>query len=227
MNRRELLLGGAALVGLAGCAQRAPSSVRAAGARFGEPQSLPPPVLDGPLTLERAIAARRSVREYRPDPLPIATIGQLLWAAQGVTSSDGKRAAPSAGAIYPLDIYVVTVSQVIHYLPDGHRIQTRAVADLRPRLRDAAFGQEPVATAPAIVVVAARANRTRAKYGARAATYIALEAGHAAQNMLLVAVAHGLSAVPIGSISSAECASVLALPPESLVYYLIPVGRRA
>jgi len=67
------------------------------------------------------------IRCTRPDPLPMATIGQLLWAGQGITGTDGKRAAPSADALYPLELYVVTPRQVMHYLPDGHRAETRDV----------------------------------------------------------------------------------------------------
>ena len=102
---------------------------------------LPPPEVTGTISLEKAIGKRRSRRAFRPDPPPVATIGQLLWAGQGVTSPDGKRAAPSAGALYPLELYAVTSQQVMHYLPDGHRAETRAVSDLRPELKDAALGQ--------------------------------------------------------------------------------------
>lgn len=110
MNRRDLLFCLAAAAGLSGCAQRAPSWVREGSARYGKPRALPPPMLDGAVSLERALALRRSIREFRQDPLPVATVGQLLWAGQGVTSADEKRTAPSAGALYQL--YVVTPSQV-------------------------------------------------------------------------------------------------------------------
>lgn len=226
MNRRDLLLCLAAAAGLAGCAGRAPSSIRAGSARYGEPTALPAPVTDGPVSLERAIRLRRSVREYRPDALPIATIGQLLWAGQGITSADGKRAAPSAGALYPLELYAVSPSQVIHYLPDGHRIEARATTDLRRELRTAAFGQAHVAAAPVVIVVAALADRTRRKYGSRASAFVEREAGHAAQNILLAGAALGLAAVPVGSVDTARCADALALPSGQHVLYLIPVGVR-
>jgi SagB-type dehydrogenase family enzyme len=191
MNRRDLLLCLAAAASVAGCAGRAPSWIREGSAQYAKPTALPAPVTDGPVSLERAIGLRRSVREYRSDPLPVATIGQLRWAGQGITSADGKRAAPSAGALYPLELYVVSRSQVSHYLPDGHRIEVRATADLRGQLRAAAYGQAHVAAAPVVIVVAALADRTRRKYGPRASAFVEREAGHAAQNILLMGAALG------------------------------------
>jgi SagB-type dehydrogenase family enzyme len=196
-------------------------------ARYGRPVALPAPVTDGAVSLERAIALRRSVREYAAEPLPLATLGQLLWAGQGVTSADGRRAAPSAGALYPLELYVVTPTQVLHYLPAGHRVEARATPDLRPDLRAAAFGQQPVAAAPQIVVVAGVAARTTRKYGARGQAYVEREAGHAAENLVLQAAALGVAAVTIGSLDPEGAARVLILPPGEQVLYLIPVGPAA
>ena len=224
MKRRELLAGLAAAALAGGCASQAPGWVRARRARYGSPVALPPPAAVGTISLEQAIGRRRSRRAFRPDPLPIATIGQLLWAGQGVTGLDGKRAAPSAGALYPLELYAVTPGQILHYLPDGHRAQTRAVPDLRPGLKAAAFGQPHVAAAPVIIVVAAVPGRTQRKYGARAEAFVLLEAGHAAQNILLEATAHGLAAVPVGSFHPSKAATALALPAGQAVLYLIPVG---
>ena len=175
MKRRELLTGLAAAALAGGCASQAPGWVRAGRARYGRPVALPPPAATGTISLEQAIGRRRSRRAFRPDPLPVATIGQLLWAGQGVTSPDGKRAAPSAGALYPLELYVVTASQVLRYLPDGHRAETRAVPDLRPGLTAAAFGQPHVGAAPAIIIVAAVPARTQRKYGTRAEAFAQLE----------------------------------------------------
>jgi SagB-type dehydrogenase family enzyme len=227
MNRRELLLGVAAAAGLSACARRAPTAVRTADARYAEPVALPAPVTDSGIALERALAVRRSRREYRDTPLSLGTLGQLLWAAQGVSSSDGLRTAPSAGARYPLELYVVTADRVIHYLPTGHRAEIRTTPDLRPELRDAAFGQEHVGAAPAVIVVAAVVERTRRKYGARAEAFVDREAGHAAQNLLLQATVRGLAAVPVGSVDPSRAATVLALPADQDVRYLIPVGEPA
>jgi SagB-type dehydrogenase family enzyme len=227
MNRRDVLICLAAAAGLSGCARRAPSWVHAASARYAAPTALPAPVLDGGMALTRAIALRRSVRDFGSTTPPLATIGQLLWAGQGLTSTDGKRAAPSAGALYPLELYVVTATQLMHYLPSGHRVEIRSAPDLRPELRTSAFGQEAVAAAPVVLVVAADAERTRRKYGNRATAFVDREAGHAAQNILLQAVAHGLGAVPIGSVDPARAAAVLGLPAGQDVRYLIPVGAPA
>ena len=224
MKRRELLTGLAAAAVAGGCASQAPSWVRADQARYHRPVALPPPALASTISLEQAIARRRSQRDFRPVPLPLATLGQLLWAGQGVTSPDGKRAAPSAGALYPLELYVVTSGQVMHYLPDGHRAETRAVPDLRAGLEAAAFGQPSVGAAPAVIVVAAVPGRTRRKYGTRAETFVDREAGHATQNILLQAAARGLAAVPVGSLDPSRAAATLALPPGQIVLYFIPVG---
>jgi SagB-type dehydrogenase family enzyme len=224
MKRRDLLIGLAATVVAGGCAPHAPSWIRATNACYSRQIALPAPVLDGAISLEQAIHRRRSARAFRPEPLPLAAIGQLLWAGQGITSPDGKRAAPSAGALYPLELYVVTPSQVMHYLPHGHRVETRDSADLRPQLRTDAFGQGPVGAAPVVVAVAAAPDRTRHKYGARAEAFVEREAGHAAQNILLEATAHGLAAVPIGSLDPSRAAITLALPADQTVLYLIPVG---
>jgi SagB-type dehydrogenase family enzyme len=226
MKRRELLLGLAA-AGLAGCAGRAPKWTTGPGAHYGAPTPLPAPAQDGSVSLERAIMLRRSVRTFAPNPLPQAIIGQLLWAGQGITDPRGKRAAPSAGALYPVQLYVVTSTQVMHYLPDGHRVETRTTPDLRPELRTAALDQNSVGAAPAVIVIAAQPDRTRHRYGSFADAFVDLEVGHVAQNILLTAAAHDLAAVPVGSMDTARCARALALAPGQDVHYLIPVGRRA
>lgn len=224
MKRRDLLIGLAALPLAGGCAAHAPAWVRSATGRFTREIPLPAPVLGG-RSLDGVLRARRSVRSYRPEPLRFTTIAQLLWAGQGVTSSDGKRTAPSAGALYPLELYVVTAQQLMHYLPDANRVETRDVADLRPRLQDAAEGQDAIGAAPAVIVMAAVPERTRSRYGTRATSFVDREAGHAAQNILLEATALGLAAVPIGSVDPVGAAEVLGLPPDHVVLYAIPVGR--
>ena len=219
------MLTGLALAVLAtGCGEEVPLRVQGRHARYGKPVALPTPVTDGSMSLEQAIERRRSQRSFRPDPLPVATIGQLLWAGQGITSADGKRAAPSAGALYPLELYVVTPTEVMHYLPRGHQVEIRAGPGLRAALEAAALGQAPVGAAPDIIVVAAAPGRTQRKYGTRAGAFVELEAGHAAQNILLEATAHGLAAVPVGSLDSPRAAAALALPADQTVLYLIPVG---
>jgi SagB-type dehydrogenase family enzyme len=188
---------------------------------------LPTPRTDGDVSLEEALLERRSVRDFTPEELTLEEISQLLWAAQGVTASWGGRTAPSAGALYPLEVYAATPDGLSHYLPDGHRAEIVSTADLRGALSRAAGGQAAVADAPVVFVVAAVPARTEAKYGERAERYVQLEAGHVAQNMLLQAVALGLGGVPIGAFADEEVARLLGLAPGEVPLYLIPVGHPA
>jgi SagB-type dehydrogenase family enzyme len=187
---------------------------------------LPTPQLKGTLTLEETLARRRSVREFKGEPLTLAELGQLLWAAQGVTNQYGFRTAPSAGALYPLEVYAVTHEGVYHYEPQGHWLTVHLAGDLRPALYEAALRQDPVLNAPVVFVITAVYGRTAAKYGAeRSPRYVHLEAGHAAQNVLLQAVALNLGAVPIGAFYDERVREVLKLPSDQQPLYLIPVGR--
>lgn len=189
---------------------------------------LPPPRTDGSMSLEEALAGRRSVRAFAPRPLSTAQIGQLLWAAQGVTDSQGHRTAPSAGACYPLELYAVSVQGMLRYLPDEHALAPVSGDDLRPALRAAALGQAAVGSAPLVAVIVAVPSRTAGRYGeARATRYVQLEAGHAAQNLLLEAVVLGLGAVPIGAFDDAAVSVALRLPADRMPLYLVPVGYPA
>ncbi len=193
----------------------------------GRAVELPAPRTDGPMSLERALAERRSVRDFTDERLTLEELAQLLWAAQGITADWGGRTAPSAGALYPLEVYAVTPGGLYHYLPDGHRADVLRADDLRRPLAAAALGQSAVAEAPAVLVIAAVFRRTEVKYGERAERYVHLEAGHAAQNVLLQAVALGLGGVPIGAFSDREVQRVLGLPADHEPLYLIPVGHPA
>lgn len=212
---------------VAGCVHQAPPEVLETRSRFTNQIALPPPDTRGSMPLDQAIAQRRSVREFRDEPVSLELIGQLLWAAQGVTDPSGKRAAPSAGAVYPLELYVVTPDQVLHYLPAGHRAEVAAAPDHRPALERAAHGQTAVGSAPAVVVVAAVPERTRAKYGAQADDFVNREAGHATENLLLEATSRGLGAVTIGAFDGPGVATELVLPPDEEVLGLVPIGYPA
>ncbi len=188
--------------------------------------ALPAPQLKGRLTLEEALAQRRSVREFADAPLTLTELGQLLWAAQGTTHPAGLRTAPSAGALYPLQVYAVTREAVYHYLPQGHQMTTHVRGDVRSALHAAALRQDSVLQAPATMVIAAVYARTAQKYGEeRSPRYVHLEAGHAAQNVLLQAVALGLGAVPIGAFEDDRVRQVLTLPSDQQPLYLIPIGH--
>jgi SagB-type dehydrogenase family enzyme len=208
---------------------RATDGVSDGGARSGSSEFivLPAPRTDGEISVEAALASRRSIRSYAPDRLTVEETGQLLWAAQGLTASWGGRTAPSAGGLYPLELYVASASGLWHYVPDGHRAEVLSDEDLRPALRDAALGQDPVAAAPAVFILTAVPQRTATKYGSRAERYVDLEAGHAAQNLVLQATAMGLGGVTVGAFSDGEVADLLDLPRGQLPLYLIPVGHPA
>jgi SagB-type dehydrogenase family enzyme len=227
MGARHLLAAAFAATLVAGCVRAAPEERLSERFTFKEVTALPAPRTSGAMSLEEAIAARRSGRDFRPEPLPLWLVGQLLWAAQGVTGSSGKRAAPSAGALYPLEVYVVEPSAVLHYLPQGHRIERRADVDRRGELQTAAFGQSFVASAPIVIVIAAVFERTRHKYGAVADDLVNREAGHAAENLLLEATAQRLAAVPVGGFDPRAVELAVALPPGCDALYLIPVGYAA
>jgi SagB-type dehydrogenase family enzyme len=182
--------------------------------------------LKGTLTLEEALAQRRSIRSFDDQLLTRAELGQLLWAAQGITSPSGLRTAPSAGALYPLEVYAVTPDGAYRYQPQGHQLVLQVQGDVRSALAAAALSQSSVSDAPTVIVIAAVYARTAQKYGQeRSPRYVHLEAGHAAQNVLLQAVALGLGAVPIGAFYDEQVKEVLRLPADQQPLYLIPVGH--
>ena len=206
-------------------------------AMLSSPAAAAPPVpdlpaarLDGPLALEAALARRRSQRSFGAAPLALPEAGQLLWAAQGVTDGEGRRTAPSAGATYPLVLYLVAgrvdglAAGVYRYRPQGHALVMVAAGDVRNDLAAAARGQAWVADAPALVVIAAEASRTRARYAARADRYVAIEAGAAAQNMLLQAVALGLGATLVGAFDDALLRSAVPFAEAQQPLALVALG---
>lgn len=191
----------------------------------GQADPLPPPRLKGTITLEETLAARRSIREYASKPLTWEEIGQLLWSTQGITRDWGGRTAPSAGALYPLETYVVTAKGIHHYQPAGHQTTLTPKLGLMQKLWEAGLKQDWIRQAPAVFVVAAVYERTAGKYGERAARYVHMEAGHAAENLLLQAVALDLGGVVIGAFYDARIQTALDLPQDHEPLYLIPVGH--
>jgi SagB-type dehydrogenase family enzyme len=192
---------------------------------------LPEPVQDGKTSIEKAIRNRRSVRSFRDSPLTLAQVSQLLWAAQGITSQQGLRAAPSAGALYPLEIYLVAGNVdalpdgVYHYRPMNHEVVRVMAGDRRSELCAAALGQPSVRNAAAVIVIAAVYERTTVKYGARGIQYVHMETGHAAQNVSLQAVPLNLGTVIVGAFQDAEVRKVLKMPAGDQPLYIMPVGR--
>jgi SagB-type dehydrogenase family enzyme len=228
---REILLGLAC--SLLGC--REPTArldpehlAPAAGSAPAAQIALPPPATSGARSFEEVLASRRSVRSFDPRPLPIGVLGQLAWAAQGVTDrAEGLRTAPSAGALYPLEVYFVTATGTLHYLPEAHRFEPKSHRDLRPALATAALSQEALKLAPCDVVITSVTDRTRKKYHDRSVRYVAIEAGHVGQNLLLQATASGLHGVPIGAFDDRAVRDLLALADGEDPVYLLALGYPA
>ncbi len=186
--------------------------------------TLPKPNQDGSMPLERAIAARRSRRDFLPRPLTLEQIGQLTWAAQGQDASSRYRTVPSAGATYPLELFVATSDGFFRYLPAKHALEKLTDQDLRAALASAAWGQGFVEAAPLTLVFAAQFPRTTKRYGQRGVRYVYMEAGHAAQNVHLQAEALGLGSVAVGAFDDASVSEVLSLPDYLEPLYLVVVG---
>ncbi len=163
------------------------------------------------------------------EKISIRELSQLLWAAQGITAKWGGRTVPSAGATYPLEIYVAVGNVeylepgVYHYIPGNHKIEKLISQDIRDKLCRAAFGQKSIEKAPATIVIAAEFSRTRKRYGERATRYVYMEAGHAGQNLYLQAEALGLGTVAIGAFDDNQVKGILKIKED--VLYLMPVGK--
>lgn len=194
---------------------------------------LPAPSWVGTLSLEEALSQRRSVREYAKDPLSLKDVSQLLWAAQGVTGMTGLRTAPSAGALYPLEVLLVAgdvdglIPGVYHYVPGPHEVRMIRQGDVRNEIAIAGLNQSALREAPATIVIAGVFSRTTSKYGERGIQYVWMEAGHASQNVYLQAEALGLGTVAIGAFSDDQVRQILLLDTFEEPLYLMPVGHPA
>jgi len=195
---------------------------------------LPKPSLKGGMSVEEAIGRRRSRRGFRDEPLSLQQVGQLLWCAQGITGPHGrKRAAPSAGATYPMELFVAVgkgtagelPAGIYHYLPAEHALERTFEGDARGRIAAAALGQDFLAEAPLDILMAADYGRTGERYGGRGPRYVHMEAGHISQNVYLQAEALGLGTVAVGAFDDARMAEVFRLPDRLKPLYLMPVGR--
>lgn len=198
----------------------------------GEIVKLPEPSHDGDVSLEKAVAERRSVRSYREEPLTLEQVSQLLWSAQGITEENrGLRTVPSAGALYPLTVYAVagevTDLEVgfYEYLPHQNELRLLSLGDLRKDLYEAALNQSAVRDAPLVMVISANYQKTTGNYGDRGIRYVHMEAGHAGQNVYLQGVSLGIKGVVIGAFEDEQVREVLNLSPEEDPLYLIPLGK--
>lgn len=188
--------------------------------------ALPKPDIKGRVSLEQTIAKRRSVRIFSSKSLTLKQISQLLWAAQGVTEKNySLRSVPSAGALYPLELYIITPEGLMHYQPDGHLLETISKEDLRINLSKASLGQSPVVNAAMDIVICAVYERVTRKYSDRGIRYVHMEAGHAAQNIHLMAVSLGLGSVSIGAFNDSDVQKLLKLDANVKPVYIIPIGN--
>ncbi len=191
---------------------------------------LPDPQEDGGLSLEKTLAGRRSVRSYKNDSLSLTQLGQLLWAAQGQTHPRGFRTAPSAGATYPLELYVAVghveglAPGVYRYTSKDHALILCKDVDVRSDMARASYGQSWVAGAPVLFIITADYKRTTGRYGTRGGVYVAIEAGCASQNIALEAVAGGLGSVIVGAFDDAGVKAAAGLPAEEEPLLYMPVG---
>ncbi len=233
MKRNLLLL--LAVLALASCTNATPAATPtpAPGAPDYEIVALPEVRLTGNVSLEETLLNRRSSRQYTDEALTLEEVSQLLWAAQGITAEWGGRTAPSAGALYPLEVYLVAGSVddlapgVYLYEPDDHELVKVRDEDVREELADAALGQTPVRDGAIDIVISAVYERTMRKYGERGVMYVHMEAGHAAQNIYLQATALDLGTVTIGAFVDELVKEILSMPEDEAPLYIIPVGRKA
>ncbi len=214
---------------------------------------LPQPVTTGTTPLEETLERRRSVRSFSPEPVSLEEVSQLLWAAQGITGPQKERTAPSAGATFPIEIYVVAGAVqgiprgIFKYHPLGHRLErvepvapvgpkdgieggadsshTDARTDVRPELVRATGNQEFIGVAPLVIAVAAVRVRTRNLYGERAVRYVDMEAGAVLQNAALQGVALGLGSVVVGAFKDEEVKQILGIEGQERFLAMLVVGR--
>ena len=193
---------------------------------------LPEPKHDSDVSIEETLVRRRSIRDYTHEPLTLEEVSQLLWAGQGITSDWGGRTAPSAGALYPIELYVIVgdvknlAAGLYKYKPERHELVMVLEGDIRSRLADAALGQSPVKHGVVDIVLTSVNHRTTRKYGDRGIKYVLIEIGHAGQNICLQATALELGSVMIGAFHDEEVSSLLKLPREETPLYIIPIGRQ-
>jgi SagB-type dehydrogenase family enzyme len=227
LNRRDMCALATATVAIGGLTTACRGGAVAAPRPPGSIVELPAPGSTGTVTLAQALRARRSVRAFTRQTLDIVQVGGLMWATQGVTHDGDRRTAPSAGALYPLELYAVDVEHVLHYLPAGHRAERWASSTARRGLIESVTSHDAIRSAPVAFVITAVVSRSEGRYRDEAATYVAVEAGHAAQNLLLQAIGLGLGAVPMGAMDHDGVAAALSLPPGESALYVIAVGHPA
>lgn len=188
---------------------------------------LPQPIIKSKVSLEESILNRRSIRKFNPTDLSIEQLGQLLWAGQGITAKVGQktlRSAPSAGAAYPMELYVVNKDGLFHYNPLEHSLEQISDKDLRHDLKTVSGGQGSILQAPISIIICGVYSRVTSKYPERGIRYTDIEVGHIAENIHLQAVSLGLGSLPIGSYDDEKVKEIMGLKGEQEPLYIIPIG---
>lgn len=199
---------------------------------------LPKPSLTGNMSVEAAMTRKKSVRAFSPIALGQGQVSQLLWSANGVLPLDAISSAttkvlPSAGALYPLEVFLVTGPNTVEGIAAGtyqydaskHGLKLLSAGDNRTALAQAAFSQMWLARAPAILIIGAVFSRTTAKYGNKGIQYVFMEAGNSNQNVYLEGEALGLKVATVGAFNEAQVSSVLKLPSDITPLLLIGLGK--
>jgi SagB-type dehydrogenase family enzyme len=196
---------------------------------------LPRPRTKGQDTLEEVIKRRRTIRSFRSTSMTQDQLSQLLWAAQGITEERGsKRAAPSGGALYPIDVYAVVGAggvegvqpAIYRYEPNDHSVSLVVEGDLRQPLARASLSQMWMAKAPVSVVITSEYSRITSKYGERGVRYAMIEAGHVAQNIFLQAEALGMGAGIVGAFHDKDVIQVMKIPLSHEPLLILPIGYK-
>ncbi|ACI20059.1 SagB/ThcOx family dehydrogenase [Dictyoglomus thermophilum] len=206
--------------------------IRFTYANNGKTIKLPSPLLKSSISIEEALLLRRSKRFYKDNPLTLQELSQILWASQGISDPDYKfRTCPSAGALYPLEIYVSVLrvdgieSGIYKYNPEKHEIVQIYKSSKREELYEASLKQEWIKRAPVVIIICASFYKTKARYGERGIRYIYIETGHCAQNIYLQCVSLNLGTVAIGAFDDDEIKRILNLPKFEFPTYLMPIGK--
>lgn len=198
---------------------------------FSKSIKLPKPQYDSNVSIEETLLKRRSIRSYKSETLAIAEISQLLWSAQGVTNRKGFRTAPSAGALYPLEVYIAAGkvtdldAGIYKYYAHRHEIVNTVKGDKRSELCRAGLGQSSIKNAPAVMVFCAVFERVTGRYGKRGIQYVHMEVGHAIQNVCLQAISLGLGSVIIGAFNDYDVKEVMNFELDEHPLLILPVGK--
>lgn len=191
----------------------------------------------GGMTVEKAIAIRRSIRAFTEQPVTLQQVAQLLLSANGIThkfQARTMRAAPSAGALYPIDLYVLAHhvtgldSGLYHFRPKDSSLESVKAGDHSAAIHEASLGQESVGPSPVTLVLTARFDRSTRKYADRGYRYAYIDAGAICENVYLQATSLGLGTVAVGAFYDDAMNKLIGIDGKSEATLLImPVGFSA